>query len=315
MSVGIDFVLKANTAAFTKGLAVVDNATSKLQKSLLNKFEGRDLARGLTTALGLSIDKIADKFARLWTGMSEEAEKAFAELDKLTDTLTEKTIEAGTARLSSEQKYQLAITQTEQLQRKIAENQGKTVEQQVQLTKDKIALLDKEKEAASALAAVEKEADEKRADREKERKMIEDARIKGNEEVQKQGKEEAQKAAESDEKRAQDIREKFAPSVEQLAQMDVGTGVSGNDPRLIARQILQKEGFAAAAGNRGDIAGAIKLGGEATAMREGISNIAGGGTALTAETAETALRNALDTTNKELVDVKTALAGIIKAQK
>lgn len=73
MSIGIDFILRANTAAFTQALAAVDRATTGLQNSLAHKFEGRDLARGLATALGLSVDSIAQK---LVTPFKESAEYA-----------------------------------------------------------------------------------------------------------------------------------------------------------------------------------------------------------------------------------------------
>ena len=85
MSIGLDFTLSANTAGFTRALATVDNATSQLQKSLANKFEGRDLARGLMTDFGLSIDSIAEKFARLLSGMSKETEENYKKMDKLSD--------------------------------------------------------------------------------------------------------------------------------------------------------------------------------------------------------------------------------------
>jgi len=67
-------------------------------------------------------------------------------------------------------------------------------------------------------------------------------------------------------------------------------------------------------GNRGDIAGALKLGTEADKMRKSLESVSGKGTALTAETAETALKNALENTNKELEGVREQLKGLIKAQ-
>ena len=312
MSIGIDFILRANTSSFTKGLAYVDNATSKLQKGLMNKFEGRDLARGLTTALGLSIDKIADKVARLWTGMSKGAEEAYAQLGNLTDTLTEKTITAGKAKLTDEQRYLLALTETERLQKRIAENQGKTVEEQVRLTKDKIALLEKENELEMAKAKI-KSTDQqaaakfaewdKQAEKDKEKELARD----------KAARDELEKAQESDREYRQGIQDKFAPSVEQLAGMDVGTGVGQNDPRLVARRILEKERFAGEAASRGDIAGALRLGGEATAMREGIAGMTGNG-ALTAASAKTAFADALTKTNEVLTEIRDGQSGIIRAQ-
>lgn len=317
MSIGIEFTLKASTAAFTRALATVDNATSKLQKSLAGKFEGRDLARGLTTALGLSVDKIADKFARLWTGMSEQAEEAYKKSGELSDELVQKTYEAGKARLTDEQKYQLALKESADLQKRIAENLGKTTEDQNRSMQDQLKLLEKQRDAAEAKAKIEKDAAEKTEKDLKHRKEVTDLAEGASERLHKQIAEERQdrmdKAKEED-RAHNDLMGKFAPSVEQLAQMGTGGFTAQDDPRIIARKIIEKEKFASEAGSRGDITGALNMGREARSMRESIQFQTGSGTALTAETAETALRNALDTTNKELAEVKTALAGIIKAQ-
>lgn len=314
MSIGIDFILKANTAAFTKGLAAVDNATGKLQKSLAGKFEGRDLARGLTTALGLSVDKIADSFARMWTGVSKEAEKAYERMGELSDILARKTIEAGTARLSTEQQYQLALVQTEQLQNRIANNRGKSVEDQNRKMEDQIALLDKQKQAEELLIKSNNEKADASNELVKQEYEKMDAAKKAKEQKDEEARKELKMAEQSDFEYNQALRDKFAPSVEQLAKMDVGGFSEANDPRLQARKIMELESRAAMLGNRGDIVGAMKLGGEATAMRESLSNVSGGGTALTAETAETALRSALEQTNKELEGVREQLKGLIKAQ-
>lgn len=314
MSIGIDFILRANTAAFTKGLAAVENATGKLQKSLMGKFEGRDLARGLATAFGLSVDKIAEKVARMWTGISKEAEETYKQIGELSDELTRKTIEAGTARLSTEQQYQLALVQTEQIQNRIAKNMGTSAEAQKQRLQDKIALLDKQKEAEELLIKANNEKIDASNEQVKKEYEKMDAEKKAKEEAIKSAKEEIKLAEEADREFVDSVKEKFAPTVEQLAKMDVGGFAAGNDPRLQARKILEKESLAAAAGARGDIKSALRLGGEATAMRESLSNVTGGGTALTAETAETALKNALEQTNVELAKANERLAGMLKAQ-
>lgn len=112
-----------------------------------------------------------------------------------------------------------------------------------------------------------------------------------------------------------EVRDKFAPSIEQMANMDVGGFYAKDDPRLKARQILDKESRAAMLGNRGDFKGAIKLGMEAQDMREGLSKVTGSGSALTAQTAEQAFKASLEQTNKELEGVREQLKGLIKAQK
>lgn len=314
MSIGIDFILRANTAAFTKGLAAVENATSGLKKSLMGKFEGRDLARGLATAFGLSVDKIAEKVARMWTGMTKEAEETYKQIGDLSDELARKTIEAGTARLSAEQQYQLALVQTEQIQNRISKNQGTSAEAHAQRLRDQIALLDKQKEAEELLIKANNEKIDASNELVKKEYEKMDAEKKAQDDRNKEARRELELAEESDRQYNESIKEKFAPTVEQLAKMDVGGFAEGNDPRLQARKILEKESFAAAAGARGDIKSALRLGREAAAMREGLSGVTGGGTALTAETAETALRNALDKTNEELAKANERLAGMLKAQ-
>lgn len=316
MSIGVEFTLKASTAAFTRGLATISNETEKLRKGIMGKFEGRDLARGLVTAFGLSIEKIADKFARLWTGMSEEAEAAYKELGSLTDTLTEKTLEAGRAKLTEEQKYQLALIETARLQRAIAENAGKTTEDQIKLTKDKIALIDKERQASEA----KEKADKEKADKaEKDAKMHEDLSERGDAAAARMRKEaddeteEYRKAERQQEAADKALSDKFAPTVEQLAGMSTGGFTAADDPRLIARQIIEKEKQASMLGGRGDISGALSLGREARTMRESLQFQTGGGQALTQQTAEAAFKTGLEPTNAKIDDLIKAVGGVIKA--
>ena len=194
MSIGLDFTLSANTAGFTKALATVDNATSQLQKSLANKFEGRDLARGLMTAFGLSIDSIAEKFARLLSGMSKETEENYKKMDKLSDELTKKMIEAGRERLSLENQYQLAIIETERLNKKISENLGDTLENQNKLMVDKIALIDKEKESRLILAKINDEIAKGEEEEQKRKDHISSQLQKINKDIRNEEQEDQDKA-------------------------------------------------------------------------------------------------------------------------
>jgi hypothetical protein len=194
MSIGLDFTLSANTAGFTRALATVDNATSQLQKSLANKFEGRDLARGLMTAFGLSIDSIAEKFARLLSGMSKETEENYKKMDKLSDELTKKMIEAGRERLSLENQYQLAIIETERLNKKISENLGDTLENQNKLMVDKIALVDKEKESRLILAKINDEIAKGEEEEQKRKDHISSQLQKINKDIKNEEQEDQDKA-------------------------------------------------------------------------------------------------------------------------
>jgi hypothetical protein len=194
MSIGLDFTLSANTAGFTRALATVDNATSQLQKSLANKFEGRDLARGLMTAFGLSIDSIAEKFARLLSGMSKETEENYKKMDKLSDELTKKMIEAGKERLSLENQYQLAIIEGERLNKKISENLGDTLENQNKLMVDKIALIDKEKESRLILAKINDEIAKGEEEEQKRKDHISSQLQKINKDIKNEEQEDQDKA-------------------------------------------------------------------------------------------------------------------------
>ena len=194
MSIGLDYILSANTAGFTRALATVDNATSQLQKSLANKFEGRDLARGLMTAFGLSIDSIAEKFARLLSGMSKETEENYKKMDKLSDELTKKMIEAGRERLSLENQYQLAIIETERLNKKISENLGDTLENQNKLMVDKIALIDKEKESRLILAKINDEIAKGEEEEQKRKDHISSQLQKINKDIKNEEQEDQDKA-------------------------------------------------------------------------------------------------------------------------
>lgn len=309
MAIGIEFLLKANTAAFTRGLATIDNATGKLQKSLANKFEGRDLARGLTTALGLSVDKIADKFARMWTGVSQDAEKAFEKMVQLSNEVADLTIKTGTERLTDEQKLSKELIDQGRIEKKLAENKGKNqdeINERYELTKRLILSQNEAKRIQNAL-------DEKNSKNSSGRQEIRDQVTKARDDLEKEDRD-FKKDQNEKYNRAEDaLLKRFAPSVEQLAGMNAGGFAAVDDPRLIAKQILEKEGFAAQAAARGDITSAVDLGRQARSMRESLQFVTGSGEALTSATAEKAFAAALTQTNEKLDTLTSAVGGVIKA--
>jgi hypothetical protein len=309
MAIGIEFLLKANTAAFTQGLARIENATGKLQKGLMNKFEGRDLARGLTTALGLSVDKIADKFARLWTGVTEDAEKAFERMVQLSNELTDLTIKTGTDRLTDEQKLKKELIDQGRIEKRLAENKGKTqdeINERYELTKKLILSQNEAKKIQNALDEKASKNSSSRSEIRDQVTGLRDADAKADYEFKKDQNEKYNRAEDA-------LLKKFAPSVEQLAGMSAGGFAAVDDPRLIAKQILQKEGFAAQAAARGDITSAVDLGREARTMRESLQFVTGSGEALTSATAEKAFASALTVTNEKLDLLTDAVGGVIKA--
>ena len=360
MAIGLDFILRANSAAFTRGLAQANNSIKDLKKGLrefdvgnglkqalgiggviagfrmaiTNAQELRDEAdklgksidsgtrsvaelgdaiggiatgfkNGLTTGLSF-FTQLGDKARQFFQGITQQQEDAAREMAKSTGKAADE-MEASLKKAreaNSPEKQQAA---QEKLDRAKIKGMAKGSDQQKKLVdlinegadlQEKLSATPPNTVAAKELqAALE---DNKRAAAEMGAAMDTDVKKKKDDE---------------EKKRAEAIKNKFAPSVEQLANMETGGFTAGNDPRLIARKILQKEGFAAEAGGRGDISGALKFGKEAQAMRESLAGKTGTGEALNAQTAEQAMKAALEQTNQELVAVKEQLQGLIKAQK
>lgn len=370
MSIGVDFIFRANSGAFTKAVASVNNSMKDLKKS----FREFDVGNGLKQALG--VGGIIAGFRAAITNAQElrdEARKLGREIDDGTRSVAEygdalegiwKGFKNGlTAGLSFFTRmgdgmrhfFQSVTQEQEDAARKMVDVTGKAADEAEARLKKAREDNSPEKQAAAQekLDKITAASQAKGTDHEKklvnlinERNALEEklsktgkatvaykeiqAQILQNEmdtkeavgaldeDRNKKAMKELKLAEESDrqlQKKQDDIREKFAPSVEQLAEMNAGGFASEKDPRIIAKRILEKEKFAAEAGNRGDLKAAMQLGTEAQSMREGLKNISGNGTALTAQTAETAMKAALEQTNKELAEVKEAMAGIIKAQK
>jgi hypothetical protein len=367
VNVGVDFILRASSAQFTKAMASANNSIKDLKKGL-KEF---DVGNGLKQALGVGgviagfravishARDVRDEFEKMGKPV-DSATRSVAEFGDAIVSVSKFAEDTGVKVLSIFTKVGDGIRQIvqntsqaeEDALRKMVTETGKAAdEQEKKLKASKEANSPEKQQAAQEkLDKAKRESAAKGTDDEKklvnllneqvelrekmqkvgaatvehkelETKLIESeaaARDLNQKMADKQGQKELRLAEQQDKEYAEkqkDIREKFAPSVEQLGQMDVGTGVSQNDPRLVARRILEKEKFAAEAGSRGDIAGAMKLGTEAQSMRDSLSKVSGSGTALTAETAESALRNALESTNKELEGVREQLKGLIKAQK
>lgn len=72
----IRFMIGASTAALKRGFVEAQSVAAAAGKSLEKKFGMKDAFKSTVLALGLSIEKIADKFAEMWTGGSQESWKA-----------------------------------------------------------------------------------------------------------------------------------------------------------------------------------------------------------------------------------------------
>ena len=381
MAIGLDFILRANSAAFTRGLAQANNSIKDLKKGLrefdvgnglkqalgiggviagfrmaiTNAQELRDEAdklgksidsgtrsvaelgdaiggiatgfkNGLTTGLSF-FTQIGDRARQFFQGVTQEqedaarkmvettgkaADEAQARLKKSREDNSPEKVAAAQARLDKssresmtqgtddEKKLKDLIAEQFDLEKKLRSLPPKTTE----AINVRAALVENEKQQKQAQANLDKDA------KEKEDKRLEQA-IKNQDEINEAQRKVKEEQAQKD----KEIQDKFAPSVEQLANMSAGGFFDKNDPRIIAKKIKEREGFAAEAGGRGDIKNALKFGKEAQAMRESLAGKTGTGEALNAQTAEQAMKAALEQTNQELVAVKEQLQGLIKAQK
>jgi hypothetical protein len=387
MSIGIDFILRANSSGFTQGMASVNNSIKDVKKS----FREFDVGHGLKNALGVGgiiagfsaaingAQKTRDELEKLGKPV-DDATASVARYGDSIDALKKGTLSLAVATLSFYTEAGEGMGMFINRLRGISAEQealAEKIAKGAELQEKNLAAL-REKRGKEALTIDKEVAESERksqlaamTDEEKRNKLLEertqlldeiesmpvynefyDARVgeagqihnvarkqkelKANEltsqiatlgtglnkeaedkqaKLDSKAREELKLAQESDEKDRNAVMDKFLPTVEQLANMSAGGFAKVDDPRLLAKQVLEKEKFAAEAGGRGDIAGAMRLGAEANLLRAGLSNVTGKGTALTAETATAALKAALETTNNELVAVKEALAGVIKAQK
>jgi hypothetical protein len=357
--IDLSFVLRANTAAFTRGLAFANNSIKDVKKSL-REF---DVGNGLKQALGVggviagfraaitnarelrdeadklgktiddgtrSVAELGDAIGRIGEGFKESLTDGLSFFTRIGDKARHffqnvtadqeaaaRKMVANTAKAAEEAEKRLKVSREANSPEKQAEAEAKLerTRQQSQVRgtdaqKKLVNLINEGADLEGQLAKLGKDTvayKETQAALLKNEMSIKEASKdvdKESVEIQKKKKDDFQK----------NIADKYAPSVEQLAEMQTGGFTEANDPRLIAKKILQKEGFAAEAGSRGDIKGALKFGAEAQSMRKSLESQTGTGELLTAKNAETAFASALATTNKKLEDVEKALGGLIKAQ-
>lgn len=164
MSIGIDFELRAKTASFNSALNAVNRDLGSIGTRLEHQFTGRHLGTALATAFGLNIEKIGEHFARMFTGVTEEEEKAYKELEGLTTRVADASIKNMHAMLSDNQKLNLALQDRARLEEAIANNSGKTAAQQVKQAEDRLGLEEKIAEARELQNKIA-EAAEKEAER------------------------------------------------------------------------------------------------------------------------------------------------------
>lgn len=133
--------LTGDASQFRSTLRQAEREASKFGSSLGKRlFDARSLGTSLATALGLNIQNIAEGVARLATGVSKEEEANLKRLADLSTQIADRNIANNKKRLSDEQQYQLALLEQERINRRIADNRGKTSAEIAKRMEDELAL-------------------------------------------------------------------------------------------------------------------------------------------------------------------------------
>lgn len=77
---GVGFKLSADASAFERGMAQATRSAQQTGKAITKAFDAKDVGRTLATALGINLENIANKVARLVIGFSESAQAALESL-------------------------------------------------------------------------------------------------------------------------------------------------------------------------------------------------------------------------------------------
>ncbi len=184
-SAAIQATIGADVGPLNAAGPAVAAATDKLAGAMEHRLLGaRHVASVVAVALGLNIEEIAKKVARLWTGVSEEEEAALKKLEDVSTRAADSHIAAMRAQLSAEKRYQLALQEREQLTYRIAANGAITTQDQIRQKEDQIVLDQKETEIAAYRLKQEKELHElAEAEAKKRRTVAEAIRIAAMEEL------------------------------------------------------------------------------------------------------------------------------------
>lgn len=133
-SAGADVTKFKKEAADPKGI-----------EAFFDTFEHRftsmkHIGNAVSTALGLNFEAIAEKGARLWTGVSKEEEAAYKTLGEVSSQVADANIAAMRAGLTDEKKYQLALFEREGILRRISDETGTTGVSQLKIKQEELKL-------------------------------------------------------------------------------------------------------------------------------------------------------------------------------
>jgi hypothetical protein len=131
-------------AALKQSVADADKFAGDLTGRLSGKLFGlKDISNAIAVALGLNFQSIADKVARVFTGISKEVEESYKKLDTLSTQVADANLKNMRATLTEEQKYQLALGERDKLQRALDNTFGSSVKIQVQAKETELKLAQK----------------------------------------------------------------------------------------------------------------------------------------------------------------------------
>lgn len=111
----IRFKIGADTSALSRGLVQAQTIAAAAGKSIRKKLGMQDAFKSTVLALGLSIEKISEKLAEMFTGGAQESWKAALDSAKEAERIIE---ESALRRMST-------LRQIEALEKEIARNAGK----------------------------------------------------------------------------------------------------------------------------------------------------------------------------------------------
>lgn len=139
-------------ASVQNNLRRLEQTANTAGKSLTKNLDLKDAARTLATVVGLSADKLADKFARFVTGQDEETQKLQESLVSLGEEGVRAQAALFAARGTEEQQVERLIQQRDRLRKAIAAP-ATDLEKQVSLEEKKVALFKTEAELFAAQKA------------------------------------------------------------------------------------------------------------------------------------------------------------------
>lgn len=157
--------------------------SSKTTESFATKIAGkvgdklyglRDVSHAVATALGINLEAIAEKVARVYEGLSKAEEEGFKALADLSTQAADLAIKNMRATLTEEQKYQLALEDRDRLQRVVNAGASEGGADQARLAKANLELQQK----LSEVIAFELKQRDEMAKKEAERAKAFDESVK-----------------------------------------------------------------------------------------------------------------------------------------